>query len=279
MGPKKVSAKDSAENKKRMMCIKLKKEIIEKHEQGVRVGDLTRQYGEAADGVVDRQAVHTVTEVIICEKVRAIYTDLLQQTTGTSTDGVSGESFKASRGWFEKFKKRTGIHSVLRHGEAASADMKAAEDYLKTFAEIIAAQGHILQQVFNCDQTGLFWKKMPRRTYITAEENRMPGHKPMKDRLAIALCANASGDCKIKPLLAEEVPEVISRSEIKEVLGMWEKGSDFIKKNPEKVATERAIELFNDTCLIHFKHILKRRMKQTSLDRFLSKTPAVVNYI
>ncbi|XP_068235801.1 tigger transposable element-derived protein 1-like [Palaemon carinicauda] len=41
---------------------------------------------------------------------------------------------------------------------------------------------------------------MPRRTFIT-EEKRLPGHKPMKDRLTLALCANASGDCKIKPLL------------------------------------------------------------------------------
>ncbi|XP_035215280.1 tigger transposable element-derived protein 1-like [Stegodyphus dumicola] len=42
---------------------------------------------------------------------------------------------------------------------------------------------------------------MPNRTYITAEEKTMPGHKPMKDRLTLAICANASGDCKIKPLL------------------------------------------------------------------------------
>ncbi|GIY25674.1 tigger transposable element-derived protein 1 [Caerostris darwini] len=42
---------------------------------------------------------------------------------------------------------------------------------------------------------------MPNRRYITAEEKMMPGHKPMKDRLTLALCANASGDCKIKPLL------------------------------------------------------------------------------
>ena len=71
----------------------------------------------------------------------------------------------------------------------------------ETFSELIEANGYIPQQVFNCDETGLFWKKMPNRTYITAEEKIMPGHKPMKDRLTLALCANASGDCKIKPLL------------------------------------------------------------------------------
>ncbi|XP_035210185.1 tigger transposable element-derived protein 1-like [Stegodyphus dumicola] len=42
---------------------------------------------------------------------------------------------------------------------------------------------------------------MPRRTYITEEEKKLLGHKPMKDRLTLSLCANASGDLKIKPLL------------------------------------------------------------------------------
>ncbi|GBO31183.1 Tigger transposable element-derived protein 1 [Araneus ventricosus] len=143
----------------------------------------------------------TLTQGIICEKARAIYGDLLIQIPRTSTDEASEDSFKASRGWFDNFRKRTGIHSVVRHGEAASSDVKATEDYLKTFSELIEANGYIPQQVFNCDETGLFWKKMPNRTYITAEEKIMPGHKPMKDRLTLALCANASGDCKIKPLL------------------------------------------------------------------------------
>ena len=43
MGPKKVSGKVSAQ--KKMMSIELKREIIEKNEQGVRVADLKRQYG------------------------------------------------------------------------------------------------------------------------------------------------------------------------------------------------------------------------------------------
>ncbi|UYV71191.1 hypothetical protein LAZ67_8002083 [Cordylochernes scorpioides] len=80
-------------------------------------------------------------ETIICEKARAIYEDLLKQTPQTTIDEASEESFKASRGWFENFEKRSGIHSVVRHGEAASSDMKAAEDYIKTFSDLIKAQG------------------------------------------------------------------------------------------------------------------------------------------
>ena len=63
--------------------------------------------------------------------------------------------------------------------------------------------------------------------------------------------------------------EAISTSEIKEILGMWERVSQFVKKkHPEKVATGRASELFDDTCLTHFRSILKGRKKQTSLDSF-----------
>ncbi|UYV73205.1 hypothetical protein LAZ67_10002174 [Cordylochernes scorpioides] len=48
---------------------------------------------------------------------------------------------------------------------------------------------------------------------------------------------------------------------------MWERVSQFVeKKNPEKVATGRASDLFNDTCLTHFRNILRGRKKQTSLD-------------
>ncbi|XP_061746133.1 tigger transposable element-derived protein 1-like [Nerophis ophidion] len=243
MRPKKVSAKESSERKKRMMCLELKKEIVEKHDQGVRVVDLAREYERSSSTICtilkqkelikaispakgikiiskQRTAIHedmerllvvwlkekqlagdTVTEAIICEKARAIYASLLQKTPGTLTDEALAEQFKASRGWLDGFKKRIGIRFVVRNGEVASSDMEAADDYLKTFAEIIAAEGYVPQQVFNCDETRLFWKKMPKKFCATAEEQAMPGKKPLQDRLTLALCANASGDCKIKPLL------------------------------------------------------------------------------
>ncbi|XP_068213367.1 tigger transposable element-derived protein 1-like [Palaemon carinicauda] len=162
----------------------------------------------------------TVGETIICEKASRIYDDLKgKEAAEKGETSTPAETFKASRGWLDNFKKRTGIHSVARHEEAASSDLKAVADFITTFALVIA------QQVFNRDETGLFWKKMPRRTFITAEEMRLPGHKPMKDRLTLALCTNACGVCKAKPLLVyhSENPRAIkSQSILKEKLQvMW----------------------------------------------------------
>ena len=55
--------------------------------------------------------------------------------------------------------------------------------------------------MLNCDETGLFCRKMSNRTYITKEKKSMPGHKPMKERITILVFANASDDCKIKPMV------------------------------------------------------------------------------
>jgi len=53
---------------------------------------------------------------------------------------------------------------VVRHGEAAIANQKAAGEFVQDFSDYVKANGFIPQQVFDCDETGLFWKKMPRRT-------------------------------------------------------------------------------------------------------------------
>jgi len=42
------------------------------------------------------------------------------------------------------------------------------------------------------NKTGLFWKKMHKRTYIMAEEKALLGHKPMKDRITLLFCANTN---------------------------------------------------------------------------------------
>ena len=219
--------------------IEFKKELITKYESGMRVSVLAKEFGmakstistilknkdqlkasEVAKGssVLSKQRPQVLEEVeklllifinekqlsgdslsedAICAKAKILYEDIKKDPIIVP----EGFDFKASRGWFEKFKKRSGIHSVVRHGEAASSDKAAADKYKVEFKQFVNAEQYVPQQVFNMDETGLFWKKMPRRTYITREEKSMSGHKPMKDRLTLLLCGNASGDFKVKPLL------------------------------------------------------------------------------
>jgi hypothetical protein len=111
------------------------------------------------------------------------------------------QTFVASNGWFNRFKNRAGFHNVIVCGEAASGNAKAAQIFPDVLKEIINEGGYTAQQVFNVDETGLFWKKMPERTYISKEEKTMPRFTAAKDRLTLLLGSNASGDYRLNPLL------------------------------------------------------------------------------
>ncbi|XP_068235596.1 tigger transposable element-derived protein 1-like [Palaemon carinicauda] len=196
MGPK--IASDVKGRSKNMITIETKLEIIKKYEEGMRIVTLANMYGQK------EIAGDTLTQSVILHKASAIFAHLVKAQRDGRGEGTSQQApqeFKASHGWFDQFRKRTGIHSVIRHGEAASSDKKAAEEFLKKLENVIPREGYIPQQVFNCDETSPFRKKMPRRIYITAEERKLPGHKPIKDTLTLAFCANASGDLKITLLL------------------------------------------------------------------------------
>ncbi|KAJ7316369.1 hypothetical protein JRQ81_002531 [Phrynocephalus forsythii] len=170
----------------------------------------------------------SISESLICEKALRLHADIIARPPGAS-DGAEVESFKASHGWFDNFKKRTSIHSVVRYGEAASTNTIDADQFVLEFKDYVTAQDFVPQQVFNCDETGLFWKKMPKRTYITREEKALPGYKPMKDRLTLLFCANASGDLKLKPLLVyhSENPRVFKKNNVvkSQLKVMWRSNS------------------------------------------------------
>ena len=63
---------------------------------------------------------------------------------------------KWSIGWLEGFKSRNGIRKRKQHGEAVLVNMEGAEDRMIELCAIVVP--YPLKDVYNMDETGLFWK-------------------------------------------------------------------------------------------------------------------------
>ena len=138
-----------------------------------------------------------VSVVLVQEKARSLFEELKR----AQGEGAEAETFGASRGWFARFKARHGLRSLGAGGEAARADAEAARRYPVLLRRVIEEGGYTARQVFNVDETRLFWRRLPGRTVPSTAEKPGPGFTAAQDLLTLLLGSNAAGDFKLKPLL------------------------------------------------------------------------------
>lgn len=58
-----------------------------------------------------------------------------------------------------------------------------------------------LDQLYNADESAIFWKLLPNKTYVAVNERSAPGRKTDKSRVTFLACKNASVTHKIQPLV------------------------------------------------------------------------------
>jgi hypothetical protein len=95
------------------------------------------------------------------------------------------DRFVASEGWLTRWKSRHGVRQLQICGEKLSADLSVVEEYKNKFQTILEENGYTPDQVYKCDETGLYYKMMPSKTLAGETENSAPGLKKNKERLTI----------------------------------------------------------------------------------------------
>ncbi|KAF5185902.1 Tigger transposable element-derived protein [Thalictrum thalictroides] len=107
--------------------------------------------------------------------------------------------FKASWQWLSRFRARHGLNKMLLHGECAEVDKDDPEllASLDNLYELINKFEH--ENVYNMDETGLFFRLLPRYSILMPQEDiaTTRGKKKSKDRISLIVCANATGTHKI----------------------------------------------------------------------------------
>lgn len=107
------------------------------------------------------------------------------------------DNFQASHGWVCNFKKQYGKRVLSPAGEKVSSDVPAFESFKTEFQTEITKKGLNHEQVYNVDESGLYWKSLPRSTSVLAGGKEAPGQKISKERLTLFPCSNAAETHKL----------------------------------------------------------------------------------
>ena len=104
-----------------------------------------------------------------------------------------------SSSWVDRWKKRWQIAKIAKCGEAGGVDMDSVNEWREgAQAEILAK--YAPDDIFNCDETGLFWQMLPENSLGFIGE-KQSGKKESKGRITLLVGSNMTGTEKM-PLLA-----------------------------------------------------------------------------
>ena len=168
----------------------------------------------------NRQPMHPVLENLVLDYIRHAQTKLSQYGLGISWSliqtrakkfaqllkerGIMSDaefdSFKCSRGYIDRLRKRHQLKVIKMVGEANTISEEDLETLISAFR--VDLQGLMEEHnvaedcVFNADQTGLYFKRFPCTTIAEASKAvDLKGTKAMKDkdRITTMVCTSSTG--------------------------------------------------------------------------------------
>lgn len=127
------------------------------------------------------QSKLTVSGPLLCEKAMTMHAQIHA--------GESVHPFQASKGWLWCFCTRHGIRQLTLQGEKLSSDASALEPFKSELLELMEKESLTLENLYNCDETGLCYKMLPDKTLTVQSETAAKGMKKPKERVTVnGLC-------------------------------------------------------------------------------------------
>lgn len=105
------------------------------------------------------------------------------------------DNFIANKGSLDKFKKIYGIRLWRIQGEKLLNNEEVVTPFQQEFLKIIE-NSLVPDQVYNADESGLFWRMLPEKTLVHTHAASALGRKISKKRIMFMPC-NATGTHKL----------------------------------------------------------------------------------
>jgi hypothetical protein len=93
------------------------------------------------------------------------------------------ENFTCNNGWLHRFKNWHNIVYAKVSAEVLSVDSKTVSEWLE------CQQGYSKEDIYNADETGVFYNMMPDSTFKFKGEKCVDG-KMSKNHLTVLMCVN-----------------------------------------------------------------------------------------
>jgi hypothetical protein len=123
--------------------------------------------------------------------------EVLQLKAKEVASKIGVYDFKASNGWLQSFLNRNRIKSYKICGYANTVSVENLMSFKEIYENKI--KEYAQSEIFNCDESGLFFKQTSSKTYVCSAEEKANG-KFSKERVTILFCASMKGE-KLKPVL------------------------------------------------------------------------------
>ncbi|CAB5387544.1 unnamed protein product [Rhizophagus irregularis] len=230
--------KDTNNKKKKSLTLAQKKELCEKQrDQKLSGVQLAAQYGISTSTVSDilKRSEHWLSIDTTLpnannfrekssvypqlEEVISIWVDqqisrnltingpIIQQKAVECANLLDITNFSASAGWLSNFKQRNNLHTYKKKGEAGSAPIDELPQMRAELREIL--QAYELKDIWNCDETALFWRLEPSKTIA---------HDPVLDPLAVNDYINIDNRASAEEELSlQEIVDVVKGTNEREI--------------------------------------------------------------